>query len=198
MNMKNELVFAPEGHIYRLADSGQIVPSVTQIIQAVFPFDAAGLVVERATNFGYAVHEGISLDLKGCLNPSTVDDAIKPYINQFWILFDSLSMLTVRAKTEIKLFHKSLHYAGRIDLVHADTLIEIKTGQKNKTHRLQASAYKHLWNSNNPKEKVKDALIAYFDGGDEVPAIVRTEASDYNVFLSCLEIWKWKQKEGIK
>jgi len=67
-----ELIFNEESHRYLL--NGNIVPSVTQVINGVFPFEASGLAVQRSADFGKAVHKAIELNIHKKLNWGTVDD----------------------------------------------------------------------------------------------------------------------------
>src|SRR3990167_2965678 len=85
--MKPQTLKIDENHIYRLMPSGQIIPGVTEIIETFFPFEGYGRS-DNAANFGKAVHKAISLEIKGTLNPATVDLVLKPYLNQFWKYFD--------------------------------------------------------------------------------------------------------------
>ena len=77
---KDEIVFDKKSHAYRWVKSGMVIPSVTQIIGSVFPFNGRGLAVERASSFGEAVHKAIELDMQRKLNWGSLDNAIIPYI----------------------------------------------------------------------------------------------------------------------
>lgn len=194
---RNEELVLDENHVYRLIPSGRIIPGVSEIIQSVFPFNGKGLAVDRASDFGTALHTAIDLEIKGKLNWATVDEPLLPYIKQWHNVLSTKDILTIRCQTEVKLASKKYLFAGKIDCVEK-TIFDWKSGQKSPTHRYQISAYRHLWNINNPKDKKDKGIIVYLDGSEKEPEIVEEQKSDFSVFLACLEIWKAKQKENIK
>ena len=95
------------------------------------------------------------------------------------------------------LYHKKYNYAGTIDLIDNEIVWDVKTGQKHPKHRLQIAAYRKLWNHNFPKDKKKIGKIIYLNESDKQPEIVSEKASDFNVFLSMLEIKKFKESEKL-
>src|SRR3990167_6869208 len=137
---KNKLVFDEESHRYLL--DGNVIPSVTQVINSVFPFEASGLAVQRSADFGKAVHKAIELDIQGKLNWGTVDEAILPYIKQWNQIYSVFDILTVQCQVEEVLLSKKYKFAGRVDLIHHDIIVDIKTGHKNPSHLIQLAAYK--------------------------------------------------------
>ena len=176
--------------------SGQRVPSVSSIINVVFPFEGQELAVERAAQFGTALHKAIELTIKRTLDPSTVDEALNPYLDQFWKFISSEDILTTQCKTEVKLYSKKFKFAGMIDLVEKN-IYDFKSGQPHPKHHLQIAAYRHLWNINNPKNKKKSGIVVYLDGSDKNPAMVAEKPSDFNAFLSCLEIYNFKKGNNL-
>ena len=190
---KNNLTFDEQSHRYFL--DGNFIPSVTQIIDSVFPFEGHGLAAERSADFGKAVHKAIELDIQGRLNWATVDDAILPYIKQWEKIYSHLNILTVRCQVETMLVSKKYKFAGRVDLIHEGLVIDIKTGQKKPTHLIQIAAYKHLV-SKTLKVKVEKALLVYLNGSDEMPEIVKGRSQDFATFLACLEIYNWRNSNG--
>ena len=194
---KPEILELDDNHVYRLRPSGTIVPGVSEVINSVFPFNGGGLVVQRASDFGTAVHKAIELNIKGQLNWGTVDDSILPYIKQADMALSELDVITTRSQIECMLYSKKYMFAGRIDLVE-NYVIDWKSGHKSPVHRVKTAAYRHLWNANNTKDKKKVSLTIYLNGEDERPEIVYEKPSDFNTFLSCLEIYNFKKKENLK
>lgn len=190
---KHELVLDSEHKYWR---DGQRIPGVSEIIQAVFPYEGHGLASERAREFGKVVHKVIELETKGVLDPSTVDPAIQPYLDQFQNFRCEYNIPKTQCKTEIMLHTKE--YAGTIDLVTQDLIVDVKTGQKLPTHRLQVAGYRKLWNANSHKNKRKKAIVVYLNGSDKMPEIVEEKPEDLGVFLSCLSIKKWKELNNVK
>lgn len=193
--MNHILTFDEESHIYWV--NGGRIPSVTHIINEFFPFEGQGLAADRGRDFGKAVHMAISLEVKGLLNPATVDPALQPYLNQFWSFLCAYNILTTQCKTEVILYSKKHNFAGTIDLVE-NLIVEIKTGAVESKHKLQLVAYENLWNENNPKNKIKNSVLIYLDGSDNAPKIVGYNPEDWGCFLSLLNIHNWKRKENLK
>jgi hypothetical protein len=193
--MKSQILRIDENHRYWLGEKN--IPGVSEIINSVFPFTGSGLAVERASNFGSAVHKAIELDIKGVLDWSTVDDAIKPYLEQFWKFRTENNILRTQCQTETILSSKKYGFAGTIDIIEKD-VIDIKSGQKSPRHRIQIAAYRHLVNSNAPaKYKRQRGLLVYLNGKDEIPEVVEEKKSDFGVFLSCLNIHNFRKGENL-
>lgn len=190
--MKNQELILDENHVYRLMPRGTVVPGVSEILESVFPFQGRGKAVDRACRFGTAVHRAIELEIKGTLDPATVDTSTQPYFDQFWKFLVEYNLLKTQCKTEVMLYSKKHHFAGRIDCVES-RILDWKTGAQCPTHRLRIAAYRHLWNINNPGNKIKEAWLVYLDGGDAMPEIVKEKPSDFGVFLSCLEVLTFRK-----
>jgi hypothetical protein len=188
--MKYIITLDEKNHIYQI--NGKVVPSVSQILDTFFPFKGNGLIAERASQFGRAVHEAIKLDIQYILDYKTLDDNLKPYLEQFKRLnFDNFIL------SETPLYSKKYNFAGTPDLLVPNSVIEIKTGQSHPKYRLQASAYLHLWNCNNPKNKFKEALVVYLDGSDNPPQIIKSTKQDFTAFLNCLNLFNWKKVNNV-
>ena len=188
---KNQTLTMSEDHVYRLSPSGAMVPGVSEIISSVFPFMGQGPAVERACQFGDAVHALVEMEINGTLDPASVDPALHPYGEQVWRFLSEYDIKKENCKTEVMLYSKKYNFAGRVDIVSDKYCIDIKSGQKSPTHRLQVAAYRHLVNCNQ-KEKIKESLIVYLDGSDKFPIIVKEKKEDFGVFLSCLNIFQFK------
>lgn len=196
--LKNEvLTFDKVNHIYTLMPSGRIIPGTTEIIESVFPFNGRGLAVDRAADFGTAVHLAISLEIEGVLNWKSLDDAIIPYIKQWSMAMEKLKIQLRRCIPEEMLWSKKYLTAGTIDLIDEEYIDDWKTGHPSDTHRVQVANYRHLWNINNPNNKRKKGRIFYLSGSDKMPTIVEEQPSDFNTFLACLEIYNFKRKENL-
>jgi len=193
---KYDLKFVEDSHLYYV--DGIIKPNTTRIISNVFPFlHGESLASERAKMFGSAVHKAIELDLNKKLDSSTVDTAIMPYVTQFFRFMVNWDIYRTQCKAEVMLYSPKYGFAGRIDLVEK-LVIEIKTGAQSPTHRLQVAASRHLWNINNPKNKItQKGIIVYLDGSDRPPKISRERHSDLTTFLACLEIYNFSKLNNM-
>jgi hypothetical protein len=104
---------------------------------------------------------------------------------------------------EYPLYHESIPYAGRGDLVlelndkkgvKIRVLMDIKTGFENPQYTLQNSAYKKIWDTLFPRETITHVGNLYLNDR------FRTERGVYKVkitkpnieaFEDCYDLWKW-------
>lgn len=184
--------FNPETHSYFV--DGARVPSVTQILGEFFPFKGQGEAAERARNFGNAVHKAIELDLNNQLDYVTVHESIIPYLNQFNEAIKKLRYQRL-SSPELRLYSKKHKFCGTIDFP-GNVIVDIKTGGKSPAHRLQIAAYRHLWNNNNPMDKIGKGAVLYLDGSEKT-IIEPEQPQDFKTFLDCLNIYNWKRKERL-
>jgi len=114
----DSLVFEAKTHIYTLQPSGQVIPSVTQIIEARYFCDP--WYAEK----GKAIHRMVEL----YLNDDLLEDSISPQEGGF----------DLRPYLEaFKLF--------QAEAPHVRGVIDVKSGQMEKWHFLQVCAYRELW-----------------------------------------------------
>jgi len=143
----NDLTFDEVNHIYRRY--GIIKPSVTQILQEVGLIDFSAVpkeVLERASNFGTAVHKTTELFDKNILDFSSVSNPIIPYLKAWQ---DFLETYKIKILAIEKQFYCSKYdYCGTIDrIVYSETLkkeilIDIKTTSSiSPTVNLQTAGY---------------------------------------------------------
>lgn len=132
-------------HTYRVA--GQVLPSVTQIISAVYPglFDSIpAWILERKARLGTAVHAAIELYLKDELDATNLHPAIVPYFESWLAWATEEIQATLHLET---LFASPLGYAGMIDWLgdtksHGLCLVDWKTTvNPGRTHRIQTAGY---------------------------------------------------------
>ena len=188
------LTFEPEGHVYRW--NGVIVPSVTQILEAVGILDLSMVdrdVLAAAQELGKNVHKICELYDKGTLDESSVDGAGRGYLDA-WIKarkemgFDKFSMI------ERKIYHPDYKYAGTLDRVYSGTVIDIKTGAPGgleKSAGPQLAAYMEVLNI--PKRIYKKRLVIHLTPDDYKP-IPLTDIRDLSTFISALNIWNHKKR----
>lgn len=148
--MSQDLTFDKEKHEYRL--KGNVLPSVTQVLRA------AGLATDHSktdpfyAERGTAVHEAIRLDLFGWLDDESLDEHVRPKVETFRQIKETLGLKPLLAEQVIH--SPDYGYAGTIDLVaHSDALSKVvlldwKTGAIEKWHELQLVAYWHALGEN--------------------------------------------------
>ena len=109
--------------------------------------------------------------------------------------------------TEKIIYHPLYLYAGKLDRIISrkvgrgtDRLVlEIKTGQPHPAAALQLSAYVEAYNSMQETDpKVSESAALYLkDDGNYKLIINKDHESSFSLFLSCLQIVRWKDKHRI-
>ena len=102
-----------DNHVYRYR--GRVVPSVTQVINAIMPqFQAGDWYLRR----GQALHKACEFSDLGTLVEASVDDEIKPRV-EAWRKFLRESGVTV-VQCEIAMVHPIYMFAGTMDRLVID------------------------------------------------------------------------------
>lgn len=199
-----EISFNAERHEYRLKN-GQIVPSVTQILQwaGLVNFNAVNPnVLERASLFGKAVHATCHLYDINDLDIGSLDPALKPYLDG-WIKFEKDTGFVSESSEQI-VYSKIYRYAGTYDNIgridSIKTLVDIKSGTTiPKTIALQTAGYMEAHNEGKIREgKIKRRLCVQLLGNGTWRPHEYKERTDFRVFTSCLNIVNWKKINNIK
>lgn len=135
------LTFNEEKHEYAL--DGEVLPSVTQILKAE-GFIHHDFTDPRYAERGKAVHKATELFDLGTLDESTVDTRIQGYV-QAWIKYRlDTNYMPDPSMIERRMYHPTLKYAGTIDRPGLD----LKSGNPEPWHILQAAAYEDLMLAN--------------------------------------------------
>lgn len=190
------IAFDEATHTYTV--DGKRRPSVSEIIRPLtideyehVPRDQ----LEAAAAFGTHVHKACHLFNMGRLNVGSVDAAIMPYLAA-WQTFLHESGFLVQA-SELRVYSQEHGYCGTLDnrglmprrRVRIPAVVDIKTSATvPRSVGPQTMAYAKALNS---------AGIARYcvhlkpDGKFK---LIRLEDSsrDWNTFVSCLNIWRWK------
>lgn len=148
------LTFDPHGHRYTL--NGRVVPSVTEILRAAYPWTYAGIkpeVLEAAMLRGAAVHTAVRLDETGALDEAALDEdwpEVRGYLTA-WRLFRAESPQFSPRFVERPLGHPD-GWAGTPDCIGEeyiratraiDVVLDLKTGLLGAV-REQLAAYAEL------------------------------------------------------
>lgn len=189
------LEFESETHTYTLR--GRVVPSVTQVLDAVNDFSMVDFdTLERARIFGTHVHETIHLYDDGRLDEDALDPALVPYLEQ-WKKFLELSSAVVLA-SEVRVWHRA-GFAGTLDkILHwrkRDILADIKSGVFFKLSvGMQCAAYcEALHDCGAWPKRIRTRYCIHLTGGDRMPrARPLTDPGDWNRFLSLLNAHNMK------
>lgn len=195
--MRPDLQFDAETHTYRLA--GRVVPSVTQALKVLESFEGIPAdVLEAARIRGQYVHAACDLLDRDQLDWSSLDPALVPYIEgyQNW-LADSDATITA---SELRVAHKANGYAGTLDrlaIVNGrETLVDVKaTAVLPVTVGPQTAAYANAYAVSSGHKAPKRHCLhlnPVFKRGYKFTAL--TDPGDWSVFLSCLNVWKFRNK----
>lgn len=192
------LFFDDATHQYKL--DGLIIPSVTQIIKDAglvnLDWINPGLLAEKA-DLGTKVHQTTEYYDTDTLNIEELHPILKAYLDG-WIKFKEDYKFTP-TEIELKLVHSLYKYAGTIDRVGLMngilTLLDIKSGSKQKSNAIQTAGYTLLYDQDKKKtEQIKKRMVVYLspEGYKVEP---HTDPNDIAIFHACLTICNYKRKK---
>ena len=93
-------------------------------------------------------------------------------------------------------------WAGQVDQVlqigGKNWLIDVKTGKEYKTHALQLTAYRLLWDSMFPQYKIDEMACLYLPDGWKKTPTYKLKKYKYEpaTWLNALDMWNWVNKDG--
>lgn len=125
--------FDRELHEYRI--DGRLVPSVSEIVGRMYDFShVSGAVLSAAAHRGTMVHEACELWDRGCLDESTLDERLVPYLDGWKAFCADHLVAWIPEYMETPMFHHDMLYGGTPDRVgmigdHL-TIIDIKITAK--------------------------------------------------------------------
>ena len=188
-----KLDFNAEAHEYRL--DGQLVPSVTQVLAVLEDFEGVPWhLLEAARKFGQHVHEACALMVRGELDWASLDPALVPYVEAAQRFIDE-SGFVVRA-CELQVAHPSLRYAGTLDLLgewRELCLIDFKSGVFPRSVGPQTAGYAAAYQEQTGvrvERRYCVQLNPALPNGYKTHPLINT--ADSHIWLSCLNIWKYK------
>lgn len=191
----NNLEFKEDTHQY--FRNGLEVPSVTQIISASNTGALDNIptsILDNASERGTAVHQAIEFYNK--YKFANINEEYKPYFEAYQDWYNKNSFPFIEVKSEIKVYHKVLNYAGTIDMLITDAteekiLVDIKTTNElnMKYVALQLSAYKDALVSQGITVKAMFVLWLKKDGTYEYIEVPDKK----NIFMYSLLLYNfWK------
>lgn len=188
------LTFDALTHTYRY--EGQVVPSVTQVLQPFYDFSMIPReVLERKRLIGEWTHAGIELDLQDNLDEDSIDDSWLGYF-QGWRKFRNESGFVVQ-EAEQRVFSTKYRVAGTLDLLGTlpkigQALIDTKTvAVTSPATGLQTAAYAELRGVQKAK---RYGLQLRPNGTYELHPFA--DRADFPTFLAALTIFNWKKRNG--
>jgi hypothetical protein len=184
--------YTDQGHTYTI--DGKQVPSVTQVLKTLESYDG---YPESAALRGTYVHQAIEWYEAGTLDLEALDPALKPYLTA-WIAFRQENPLQIDIDDlQWETIVGSIHgYAGRVDLMNPEWIIDIKSGVPTKTHPHQLEAYNRAAIETQGGKRRQTANLYLSDDG-KYRIIIRNKKRDestttWNQFLAALTVHNFK------
>ncbi len=205
--MTELLQFDEATHTYTLGK--QRLPSVSEIIRPVTSFDHIDPeVLARKTEIGRHAHKLCEWhDLKIKIDKASIDPAVEPYFTAYKKFCREMKPKWVNVETRDH--HRLHHYAGTLDRLgwinKEAWLIDLKTVVTvSPTTGLQTAGYVAIHQSNLLGKVGAASQMLYPKRGalqlkdDGTYRLVEfTESLDWPTFLSLLNLWRWRTKNGV-
>ena len=194
-----QLAFDPVSHIYTL--DGVILPSVTQIMKPLSSHKYATVkedVLKRAAERGKGVHAAIELHALAGIEDCEQEG--QPYFDAYLKWFHKEK--PVIQKTESATWHKTLMYAGTVDLIAEingkRTLIDFKTtaALNDMLTTVQLEAYQRALQSHGIAVEDKAILLLKRDGTYTFKRYPVNDIEAWRVFNALLTIRAYIKKYG--
>jgi hypothetical protein len=189
-------------HTYRI--DGRVVPSVTQCLSLLDPFQKVDrAVLEAARDFGHKGHKAMALLVRDKLNWDALDPSLAPYIEGGAKFLSDFHDHVIIASEQV-VANPVLGVAGTIDLItesdrRATEVVEFKlTSGLPDSVGPQTAAYAHLLKSNFPGTRgpIRRRCVVLTEGSYKTWLL--TDPSDWPDFLSCLNVTKRRIRYGIE
>lgn len=190
-----ELQFDEESHTYYF--DNKIIPGVTSVIKPLMDLDHIDQeVLERKSKIGTAAHKATELFDEDNLDESNLHPIIVPYLDA-WKKFRNETKIEI-VSSEAKVFNQKYGYAGMYDriavLYDNPCIIDIKCTAVLGAHvGNQLAAYKEAHNAEN-EFQVKNRFAVQLRPDGTYRLEEYKDRTDFPVFLSCLQIYKWRMK----
>ena len=191
------LVFNEETHTYFF--DGVQVPGVTSILAPLSDFSMVPKVVlERASQFGKAVHKMVELYCHKYLDEDSLDPALEPYL-EAWVSFVDDHKVTTDF-VEQPMYHKVYRFAGTPDVIGMvdgeRSIIDIKsTAALYPSVGPQVWAYAELAKNNSMPTTGRYAVRLCPDATYELKRF--PDQGDFSIFASLLTLRNWCKQHNI-
>lgn len=186
-----------ETHTY--TRDGKVLPSVTEVLALITDFSKVNpAVLEAAREFGEHVHQAINFYNRGALDQEALDPELLPYVLGWQKFLEESGAVVIASEQPVA--HPTLGYAGTPDLVLSwgkrVVIPDIKaTATVPATVGPQTAAYAQAYAATyscRPPQRYCIHLTP-----NQYRSHVRVESSDWSIFLSCLNIFQWRKRNGI-
>lgn len=184
--------FIEESHAFCI--NGKPAPGVTSIINScigVNPF-----WTKEGREAGKQLHEGVRLTAQYMAEGDLDYDSLDPHL-QAYVKFCQ-DMQFEPDLSEHPLYHPILLYCGIPDQVQFDrVVVDFKKGPHLPQHALQLAAYAHMLP--NPLRYERWTVQLLDTGKYKLELYPKQKmTADFNVFVSCLNISNWRERNGSR
>lgn len=196
--MASKLVFNEEKHVYMIGD--RYLPGVSSILKKAGLVDLSGIpeeVLERARNFGTAVHKACELEDLGTLDVASLSEHVVPHL-EAWRKFKTDAKVEVE-EIEMPVFSQRWWVAGKLDrIIVMDgkrCLVDLKSSSTiYPSMKIQLAAYKLLFEEMTGV-KISGRLIVQLLKDGSYKLTPCNDETDEQVFLAAVQIYKFTRKE---
>ncbi len=192
-----ELQFKEDTHTYTV--NGFVVPSVSHIMEPLSNAYYGGVdkdTLSRAASRGTSVHAAVENYL--LFGIEDISKELSGYFAGFKKWIDEYKPVPV--KTECRIYHRTLNYAGTADLpcyIDGDlTLVDFKTTASvaQVLTRVQLEAYKKAFESHGIEFKRKLIIQSGKDGAYHAVEHPIADAESWKVFTELLDVYRFIKK----
>lgn len=141
---------------------------------------------------GTAVHLACQYHDEGVLDESTIDEVVRPYLDQYkrFLLESGAGVIAI----ERELVNEEWGYIGHFDRVltvnMVDYVVDIKTGGPQPWHAIQLAAYRA---GAGPQLRRAGLYLT----PNNYKFIEHQDVSDWHVFRAALVLFNWRQRCGM-
>lgn len=174
--------------LHRYSRNGVTLPGVTGVLEAVGISDASKYT-PGSDERGKAVHLATQYLDESDLDETSLAPELSGYLRAYRRFLSDTGWKWIAI--EKRLGHLTLGYAGTIDRISEDAIVDIKSGGPEKWHALQLAAY--LAMLADPMSRRRYGLYLARNGAYALKEYPRQEFSrDWAVFQSALNIYNWR------
>ena len=179
-----------------MPDDTNMYPRVTAVLKCVGLCPAYGPEAELARVRGTALHAATHMDDEGDLDDASVDDAVRPYLEQWRKFRAELQPVIVGIEEEVR--HEGLRYVGHLDrrvvMAGREGILDIKSGAEQPWHRLQLSGYSHAVKC---KGGLPPRWAVYLTPEAYTLKRFDDDHSDWSAWVAAISLYHWRQRHGV-
>lgn len=199
MSAAAQVTFDEPTHTYSV--DGVRWPSVTQILEPLQLLDGIPqAALDAAARFGSHVHQAAHLYDLGRLDEEDLDDPLRPYLEGWKAFLRDTGAVVL--ESELRVIHRTLRYAGTLDKVirikERNCVLDLKSGAEvPPTVGPQTAAYREALLDSQPEFECSRTRYCLHLRNDETYRLhTLTDSADFNLFVSALNIARWREKHG--